>query len=868
MAGKSDIRAGRAFVELFVNGAKLESGLKKASTQLKEFGASIKEVGTKLAAIGIAAGAGIVAATKRFADFDDQMRAAAAVSQATDTQLKMLTATAMKLGAETSFTAVQVAALMTELGRAGFTASEIDKMTGAVLNLARATGTDATVASGIMAATIRQFGLSAEDSTRVADAFTVAANKSFNTVEQLGEALNYAGPVAHDFNMTLEDTLAIFGGLGNMGIQASNAGTAVRRLLTITGAEAEKLQEIFNVSFVDSAGNARPLIDTLEEVTASTKHLGTAAKSSKFNEAFGLLGITAASALGATSVSVKELKSALDAGAGAAATTAAKMDAGLGGSIRILLSSFEGVAIAIGNALAPSFQELATQVIHIANVVNNWIAKNQAAVIAITSLVAGVTGLGLSLVLLGSSVQVVAFAFAGLSTLVSVVGAAIGVLATPIGLVVVASGLLGAAVYAAAGAFVYASGIVPQLVSALSPLLDAVKAISSALLSGDFRKAWDAAATAIKYVGSLAIDVFKQLPEFAGYAAGKLTRAFVDAFVSVWEWIGNQQTTALTGMLKAAANFAPELLKAMFTGDFTGAAIKIAFEMRDAIQKAAASAGAGFGAGFAGGEAPTLVTSENTKELHAALKAMSGANDQGPSPATLGGAAGFGAGIDPFSGETTTTFGSQQDKVSRPDIPLSDLEEYYRKLMELDVALNDGVITEREYDKALSALKSTFIDVSPIERYHSRVAELKELFDAGIINEQAFAAGQMEALPDKIKAIVDRSKTPLEKFNEQISEVRDFFAAGLITKDQFAAEQERLQAELRSAEKRPAGEDRGRVTSSFSAAALIAQGMGGRGGGGKDLGGKMDMQIKAIDRQTKVLEKIDEKMGKAKLVWA
>jgi TP901 family phage tail tape measure protein len=147
-------------------------------------------------------------------------------------QLESLRNTAKKLGATTSYSASEVASLMTELGRAGFKPDQIERMTAAVMNMARATGTDATQASGIMAATIRQFGMEAGDATRVADGLTAAANKSFNTVESLGEALSYAGPVAADANMSLEETLAILGTLGNVGIQGSEAGTAMRRLLT------------------------------------------------------------------------------------------------------------------------------------------------------------------------------------------------------------------------------------------------------------------------------------------------------------------------------------------------------------------------------------------------------------------------------------------------------------------------------------------------------------------------------------------------------------------------------------------------------------------------------------------------------------
>ena len=281
MAGRGDISAGRAFVELYVKSAQFTSQLSAMSAKWQKFGADLQAMGRTIATAGALSLLPIGLATKRFAEFDDQMRTVQAVSGSSAAELAKLTAKARQLGAETSFTAVQVGELMAELGRAGFNAGEVDAMTAAVLNLARATGTDAKLSAGIMAASLRQFQMDSGEAGRVSDALTIAANKSFNSVETLGESLSYAGPVAAQFGMSIEDTLAILGGLGNVGIQGSNAGTAVRRLLTITGAEAAKLKDIFGVNFVDAAGNARPLVDTLEEVNAATKGLGTAARAAR-----------------------------------------------------------------------------------------------------------------------------------------------------------------------------------------------------------------------------------------------------------------------------------------------------------------------------------------------------------------------------------------------------------------------------------------------------------------------------------------------------------------------------------------------------------------------------------------------------------
>jgi hypothetical protein len=85
------------------------------------------------------------AASKRSPAYDDAIRQVAAVTGATGAAFDRLNAKAKQLGASTSFTAVEVANLMTELGRAGFKPEQIEAMTASVMNLARATGTDAAV---------------------------------------------------------------------------------------------------------------------------------------------------------------------------------------------------------------------------------------------------------------------------------------------------------------------------------------------------------------------------------------------------------------------------------------------------------------------------------------------------------------------------------------------------------------------------------------------------------------------------------------------------------------------------------------------------------------------------------------------------
>ncbi len=394
------VRAGNAYVELGLR-AKLDKGIKAATRKLRAFGRSATAIGAGILGSGAAAAAPLALAVATFASFDDAMLQTRAVTRATAEEFEDMSSLAAELGRTTSFTATEVGGLMTELGRAGFDPTQIDAMTGSVLSLARATGTEAVAASGIMSASIRQFGLDADEATRVADGLTAAANMSFNTVDQIGEALSYAGPVARDFNMSFEDTLAVLGGLGNVGIQGSAAGTAVRRLLTLTGAEAQKLQKIFGVSFVDAAGNARPLVDVLGEVDEATKDLGSAERAAKFNEAFGLLGITGASAIGRSAGDIAKLADDIKAAGGIAGETAEQMDSGLGGSFRILKSAAEGVAIAIGGALAPPLSKLAKMATSLLGVIASWIDENRGLVATLFGVAVAVATAGAGLVSLG-----------------------------------------------------------------------------------------------------------------------------------------------------------------------------------------------------------------------------------------------------------------------------------------------------------------------------------------------------------------------------------------------------------------------------------------------------------------------------------
>jgi TP901 family phage tail tape measure protein len=513
----SGIRAGSAFVEIFLKDSRFQQQLTSLQARMAAAGAKMRQIGTQMAMGGALIGAPIVMALRNFAAFDDAIRATGAVSQATAPQLASLTARARELGATTSFTAVQVANLMTELGRAGFKPEEIEAMTGAVMNLSRATGTDATLSAGIMAATLRQFNLEADQSTRVSDVLTAAANKTFNSVESLGEALKYAGVTASQAGMSIEETAAVLGTLGNVGIQGSMAGTALRRLVTISGAAAKELEQIFGVAFLDASGNVRPLVDSLDDVAKATEGMASGEKIAKFNAAFGLLGITGSQAIAGTVAKTRDLTAELYKAGGTAAKTAKDMDAGLGGAMRILWSAIEGVALAVGDALAPSLIKLAQGATAAADVVRNLIRDFPIVAQVSAAAAGGLFGLGVAAIVGGLALQVFAKGIGVLKAALAIIPA----LCTPAGAAVLGIGLaVGVAVYSAR-----------ELSPAFKKETDAIWA---ALMKLDFASAWKI----------MNLNFAIALTQMADYGEEKL-RDIQGFFIATGALIGDKLTEGL-----------------------------------------------------------------------------------------------------------------------------------------------------------------------------------------------------------------------------------------------------------------------------------------------------------------------------------
>ncbi|MGN6033537.1 MAG: phage tail tape measure protein, partial [Thermomicrobiales bacterium] len=249
------------------NSSGFVNSLGAAKAQTQSLGDTIITMGPQLTAVGgVMAGFGAVVlgafgfGVKAGVDFESQMAAVGSVTGATGKDLSALREEAIRLGADTTFSATESAQAMEILAKAGVSTGDI--MAGAtedVLNLAAATGTDVPLSAETAAASMNVFGVSSKDA---ADIISRSANVSSLDVNDWALAIKSAGPIAASTGMSMGDLANAMIILGDAGIKGEVAATALRNIITnladSTSEGSTALAE-YGVATTDAAGNFRGL---------------------------------------------------------------------------------------------------------------------------------------------------------------------------------------------------------------------------------------------------------------------------------------------------------------------------------------------------------------------------------------------------------------------------------------------------------------------------------------------------------------------------------------------------------------------------------------------------------------------------------
>lgn len=273
-------------------------GLGKLDAVNDKVWGGLKTAATALGGLGL--GAGVVAKNviDAGADFEQAITNVGAVSLMTREQVAPLEALAKKLGATTKFSATEVAGAMEMMGKAGFDNGQIIEGVGGILSAAAADGAGLEETASNISNVLKGMGLETTETARVADVLTLASARTNSSIASLGESMANVSSTARQLGVPLEDTVAMVAMLQDVGLNASEAGSALSTMLTKLAApskEASQQMAAMGVKFQDASGNMLAPTKVLEQlVKAGQKAGGNMKQVAFFADLVGMRGQKAA----------------------------------------------------------------------------------------------------------------------------------------------------------------------------------------------------------------------------------------------------------------------------------------------------------------------------------------------------------------------------------------------------------------------------------------------------------------------------------------------------------------------------------------------------------------------------------------------
>lgn len=354
-------------VNLGIDSAQFQDGLKKAQQSLAGIGKSMTRVGAGLSAAVTAPVVGFGVAMMRTAgDFEAAMNRVGAATGSTGAELEAMSALARQLGKDTTKSASESADMLEMLAKNGLSAEQI--LSGAAASaiaLSEATGGDLSRSADVATNVMAQFRLEVKDLPRIVDQITASTLNSQFGFDEYSQALAQAGGVAGGLGVSIEDFNAVITATADTFNSGSDAGTSFKTFLlslTPTTAKARGAMEDLGLEFFNANGSMKSMAEIAEELRTSMSGLSDTEMSENMKTIFGTDSMrTAIALMNQGAEGINTVREGIERQGVAAEQQAARMQ-GFNGEMEKLSGAFDELKLAIaGSGILEAITQLATK---------------------------------------------------------------------------------------------------------------------------------------------------------------------------------------------------------------------------------------------------------------------------------------------------------------------------------------------------------------------------------------------------------------------------------------------------------------------------------------------------------------------------
>lgn len=267
------------------------------------------------------------------------------------------------LGLISEHSATEINNASQALALAGYNVEQTSNAIKPIIQLAEGMGEEFSTMSDIVVDGLAEFDMKSSQATHFSDVLAKAALSTNTNVTDLGEAMQYAGSVAGSFRYSIEDVAQALGTMATQGVKGSQAGTALRTMLTRISANVSKANDVLEklgVHFFDSKGRANDLSETLSKLRDVMKGMSTQEQAQLAYTVTGTRGLTALTAIVNTSAEDWEnLGNKIANASGTVEQVANERLDNLYGDAQKLNNTFEDLSITLYQSVSPSLRESA-----------------------------------------------------------------------------------------------------------------------------------------------------------------------------------------------------------------------------------------------------------------------------------------------------------------------------------------------------------------------------------------------------------------------------------------------------------------------------------------------------------------------------